>query len=274
MAATSPTTVPVHIAPINSAGQHGLGIIRSHSQIPGGRQRKNQCEWQGSRGGGGLTARAVTHRRCERRHQQSLRRRRSDCEGCSSTSTASTRGEWQSVVTADLFWLTRRRRMRFDCDWWDFVSLLTASCSAVPGTVRRCDAAAGSKKREREDPHSKSIVGSDKNSRLNSALTAAYLQLLLCGYGALCLWSTSTCSSLAACPFSATYLIGIVDKALASYSQGKGQNPTDTCCEVGGLTSPVIQVYGRQTLYGGAFAFFGVYVWVPPKARLVCTTLS
>ena len=50
--------------------------------------------------------------------------------------------------------------------------------------------------------------------------------------------------------------IGIVEKALASHSQGQDLNPTETHGWAGGFTFSVIQVYGRPTLYGGAFKFF------------------
>ena len=46
-----------------------------------------------------------------------------------------------------------------------------------------------------------------------------------------------------------------MDKALASHSWGQGSNPAETRGKKAwGLTSPVIQVYGRPTLYGGASA--------------------
>ena len=42
---------------------------------------------------------------------------------------------------------------------------------------------------------------------------------------------------------------GMLDKALASEFQGQGSNPaTRPTCEAGGLTYPVIQVYGRPSV--------------------------
>ena len=47
---------------------------------------------------------------------------------------------------------------------------------------------------------------------------------------------------------------GMLDKTLASESRGQGSNPTARpTCEAGGLTYPVIQVYGRPSSVTGAF---------------------
>ena len=43
----------------------------------------------------------------------------------------------------------------------------------------------------------------------------------------------------------------IVDRVLASRSWGQSSNPTETHGYPAGHASPVIQVYGRQTLYAG-----------------------
>ena len=50
----------------------------------------------------------------------------------------------------------------------------------------------------------------------------------------------------------------MLDKALASEFQGQGSNPaTRPTCEAGGLTYPVIQVYGKpNSVTGGAFALY------------------
>ena len=45
---------------------------------------------------------------------------------------------------------------------------------------------------------------------------------------------------------------GMLDKALASEFRGQGSNPaTRPTCEAGGLTYPVIQVYGRPSFCVG-----------------------
>ena len=50
----------------------------------------------------------------------------------------------------------------------------------------------------------------------------------------------------------------MLDKTLASEIWGQGSNPAARpMCEAGGLTYPVIQVYGRPNpVTGGAFAFY------------------